>query len=372
MTVWHLFLILGTWAALMSGASAGTIHETDHHRVKADVLTDRLKTPWGMAFLPDGSLLVTEKRGQLRRFQDGILSNPIEGVPRVADAGQGGLLDIAIDPQFSSNRFIYLSFSEPGSGGAGTAVARGKLIDDRLENTQVIYRQNVKSRGGRHFGSRLIFAPDGTLFVTHGDRGNRPSAQDRFDHSGSLIRINKDGTVPADNPFADGKKALSEIWSIGHRNIQGAALHPETGNIWTVEHGARGGDEINIPEAGKNYGWPVISYGRHYSGAKIGVGIAKQGMEQPIHYWDPSIAPSDMTFYTGDLFPRWKGNLFVGALKFQMVSRLEVKRGRIAHEERLFEGEYGRVRDVEMGPDGALYLLSDAGDGLLIRLSPAE
>lgn len=346
-------------------------HQTEDYDIDVEILTDKLDTPWGMAFLPDGSILITERDGTLRRFKDGTLTKPIGGVPNVAARGQGGLLDVAVDPDFNSNRLVYLSFSELGRGGIGTAVARGELKGLELQKVEVIYRQNIKSGKTHHFGSRLVFAKDGTLFVTHGDRGEGARAQDPFDHAGSLIRIAKDGAVPTDNPFADGKAALPEIWSTGHRNMQGATLHPESGAIWTVEHGARGGDEVNRPEPGKNYGWPVISYGRHYSGAKIGVGTAKEGLEQPRHYWDPSIAPSGLAFYDGTLFGKWRGDLFTGSLKFGMLVRLKIEDGRIVGEERMLKGAYGRIRDVRAGPDGALYLLTDDSDGMLLRLTPA-
>lgn len=359
------FFLLGLVPA---HAQKSKVHQTEDYKVQVDVLTDKLNEPWGMAFLPDGSMLITERGGTLRRFTNGKLTKPLSGIPKVAARGQGGLLDVAIDPDFTSNNYVYLSFSEPGSGGSGTAVARGKLKGLALENVKVIYRQNIKSGTNRHFGSRLVFAKDDTLFVTHGDRGDRPRAQDPFDHAGSLIRINKDGTVPKNNPFADGKKALPEIWSIGHRNIQGAALHPTTGEIWTAEHGARGGDEINKPEASKNYGWPVISYGRHYSGLKIGQGTKKQGLEQPRYFWDPSIAPSGLAFYNGELFEKWRGDMFVGSLKFQMLTRLKMQGDKIVGEERLLAGDYGRIRDVANGPNGALYLLTDDADGMLLKL----
>ena len=226
-----------------------------------------------------------------------------------------------------------------------------------------------KTDSGRHFGSRIVVARDGNLFVTIGDRAERERAQDPQDAAGSVLRISKDGSIPADNPFADGKQGLPEIFSIGHRNAQGATLHPETGELWTLSHGARGGDEINRPEAGKNYGWPVISYGKHYSGAKIGVGSEAPGMEQPVYYWDPSIAPSGLAFYSGELFPEWEGNLFAGALKFRMLVRLEIKDGRVVHEEELFQGVYGRVRDVRVFDDGALWLLTDSDNGKILRIN---
>jgi glucose/arabinose dehydrogenase len=277
--------------------------------VTAEPVATGLDHPWALAFLPDGHLLVTERPGRLRIVdQDGRVSEPLDGVPKVLARGQGGLLDVTLDPRFADTRLVYLAYAEPGEGGtAGTAVARGRLGDGRLEDVRVIYRQQPKVEGANHFGSRLVFARDGTLFVTQGDRFNyRDQAQDLASGLGKLVRINPDGSVPRDNPFVGRAGARPEIWSYGHRNIQSAALHPQTGQLWTVEHGARGGDELNRPEAGKNYGWPVITYGVDYSGAKIGQGTSKPGMEQPLYYWDPVIAPSGMVFYTGEAFPDWQ------------------------------------------------------------------
>ena len=349
--------------------------KTEKHDVVVETVAGGLDHPWGLAFLPDRSLLVTERSGALRLTAPGGALRNVAGTPRVWAEGQGGLLDVAIDPNFSRNRLIYLSYSEPSANGrgAGTAVGRGRLVlaaRPRLQDFSVIFRQTKKTDSGRHFGSRLVFAPDGTLFVTVGERGNRRRAQDPFDHAGSVIRINRDGTVPKDNPFADGRKALPEIWSIGHRNPQGAIWNPDTNSLWTVAHGARGGDEINRPRAGSNYGWPVISYGKHYWGGKIGEGPWKPGMEQPVYFWDPSIAPSGFAYYGGDQFPGWRGNLFVGALKFQLLVRLEVSGGRVVREERLFKNEFGRIRDVRQGPDGNLYMLTDASNGRILRVKP--
>ncbi|NNF79801.1 MAG: PQQ-dependent sugar dehydrogenase [Rhizobiales bacterium] len=341
--------------------------KSEAYEFAVETLTEKLDAPWGFAFLPDESVLITEQDGALLHLKNGVLSAPLAGVPKVKSGGQGGLLDVAIDPDFARNRFVYLTYSEPGKDGAGTALARGVFNGQALEGTTVIFRQNKKTSGGRHFGSRITFAPDGTLFFTIGDRGNRPRAQDPRDHAGSVLRINRDGAVPPDNPFSDGQKALPEIWSIGHRNPQGIDVHPLTGEIWTVSHGARGGDEINKPEAGKNYGWPVISFGRHYSGGKIGEGTAKEGMEQPRHYWDPSIAPSSMTFYFGDLFPKWKGDMFVSALRGQKIVRVDMEGDEIKGEEALLDKEYGRIRRVDAGPDGALYAITDEGSFLRIR-----
>jgi glucose/arabinose dehydrogenase len=332
-----------------------------------------LDHPWGLAFLPDGNALVTERPGNLRHvtMPGGKLSEPIIGLPDLEVTGQGGLLGIAVDPDFANNRLIYLSFAEPREAGNSTSVFRAKLSVDNsaLEEGKIIFRQNVAADSGHHFGSRLVFDRDGHLFVTTGDRNVlRELAQDPSTHIGKVIHITRDGAPAPGNPSLPGW--APEIWSIGHRNIQGAALHPETGALWTAEHGARGGDEINTPEAGKNYGWPVITYGRDYSGAKIGEGTAKEGMEQPLYYWDPSIAPSGMAFYTGDAYPGWKGNLFVGALAGQLVARLTLDGNKVVSEQRLFEG-HARFRDVVQGPDGKLYLLTDEPepDGALLVIS---
>ncbi len=339
--------------------------------VGAETVAKGLEHPWALAFLPDGRILVTERPGRLRVVEkDGRLSKPLGGVPEVAAMGQGGLLDVAIDPQFEENGFIYLSFAEPGAGGAGTAVARGRLGEGRLEDVKVIYRQQPKVEGNGHFGSRLVFGKDGKLFITQGDRqGYREQAQDLASGLGKLIRINPDGSIPDDNPFV-GKSARPEIYSYGHRSMQAAALHPETGQLWTVEHGARGGDELNHPEAGKNYGWPVITYGRDYSGASIGEGTAKEGMEQPVYYWDPVIAPSGAVWYTGDKYPGWTGSLFVGSMQPGALVRLTLDKGRVTSEER-YLGELGdRIRDVQQGPDGLLYVVTDEDDGRVLRVVP--
>ncbi len=349
---------------------------TEHGTVRLQTVAGGLEHPWAIAFLPDGRLLVSERPGRLRVVSaDGRLSAPVAGVPAVYAEGQGGLLDVAIDPRFSYNRLIYLSFAESGHGGAGTAVGRGRLIHDaagsaRLDDFKVIFRQQPKVRGSLHFGSRLVFGRDGTLFVTLGERYQRERAQHPGEHLGKLVRINTDGTVPADNPFANTPGTLPEIYSLGHRNVQGAALHPMTGRLWTIEHGARGGDEINAPEAGKNYGWPIITYGVDYSGARIGDGTAKEGLEKPLYYWDPSIAPSGAAFYTGTRFPAWRGNLFVGALKSRLLVRLELDGTRVVHEERLLADLQERIRDVRVSPDGFLYLATDSPGGRILRLMP--
>jgi len=359
------------WMLLAAPVAGQEFLTEQGKRVRVTTVTRGLERPWGMAFLPDGQMLVTERDGRLRLVApDGRLSAPLEGVPSVYAQGQGGLLDVTLDPRFSENRLVYLVYAEPGSDGAGTAVARGRLGEGRLAEVQVIFRQMPKVSGGNHFGSRLVFAPDGRLFVTLGDRMQRDRAQDLAVHLGKLVRIEPDGSVPRDNPFVNRPGVRPEIWSYGHRNIQGAALHPATGRLWIHEHGARGGDEINLPEAGKNYGWPVITYGVDYSGVKIGEGVAKAGMEQPLYYWDPSIAPSGMTFYTGDRFPQWQGNLFVGALKSRVLVRLELDGMRVVREERLLGDMDERIRDVRQGPDGLIYLLTDSTNSRMLRLEP--
>jgi glucose/arabinose dehydrogenase len=330
-----------------------------------------LEHPWGLAFLPDGRMLVTERPGRLRVVdRGGQLSPPLPGVPQVLAAGQGGLLDVALSPNFEQDRLVYLSFAEPGPGGAGTAVARGRLGDHGLEGTQVIWRQLPKVSGSNHWGSRLIFRSDGTLFVTLGDRfGYRDRAQDLAVTIGKIVRINPDGSVPRDNPFVGRDGARPEIWSYGHRNIQAAALDAH-GELWTVEHGARGGDELNHPQPGRNYGWPAITYGVDYSGARIGAGTSRPGMEQPVYYWDPVIAPSGAVFYTGAAFPDWRGDLLVGSLRPGGLVRLRIADGRAVGEER-YLGELGeRIRDVRQGPDGLIYLLTDHPRGRILRLEP--
>lgn len=328
--------------------------------------------PWGLAFLPDGRLLVTERAGRMRIVSaQGEVGPPLQGLPEVDARAQGGLLDVALDPRFADNRWVYWSYSEPGPGRSnGTSVARGRLQGDRLEDVQVIFRQAPKLASAAHFGSRLVFARDGRLFVTTGDRlFHRELAQKLDNLVGKVVRIEADGQVPPDNPFVRTPGARPEIWSLGHRNPQGAALHPVSGALWTHEHGPEGGDEVNLTEAGHNYGWPVITYGVDYgSGKRIGEGTARAGMEQPLTYWVPSIGPSGMAFLTSDRYPGWKGNLFVGALRGQMLVRLELDGTRVVKEERLPLNDIGRIRDVRQGPDGWLYLLTDQADGRIVRV----
>jgi glucose/arabinose dehydrogenase len=332
-----------------------------------------LEHPWAIEFLPEGRLLVTERPGRLRIVaRDGGLSAPLAGVPQVFAQGQGGLLDVALSPRFATDSLVYLSYAEPGEGGAGTAVARARLAGDRLEEVQVIWRQAPKVRGANHWGSRMVFAKDGTLFVTLGDRFTyKEEAQSLANTIGKIIRINADGSVPKDNPFVGRKDAKPEIWSYGHRNIQAAALDARSGALWTIMHGARGGDELDRPQAGKNYGWPVITYGVDYSGAKIGTGTQRAGMEQPVYYWDPVIAPSGAEFYTGERFPDWKGDLLVGSLNPGGLVRLRLQDGKVTQEER-YVRDVGRVRDVRQGPDGLIYLAIDAGSGKILKLEPGH
>ena len=375
---WLTMVLLVTEChAQSSPAQAGSAQRSPQPKptqgvVTAETIASGLEHPWALAFLPDGRILVTERPGRLRIVApSGRVSEPIDGVPQVQAGGQGGLLDVAIDPEFTENRLVYLSYAEPGEGGAGTAVARGRLGEGELENVQVIYRQVPKVEGNGHFGSRLVFAEDGTLFVTQGDRqGYREQAQDLDSGLGKLVRINPDGSIPKDNPFTGRSGARPEIYSYGHRSMQAAALHPETGRLWTVEHGARGGDELNQPQAGKNYGWPVVTYGRDYSGARIGEGTAQEGMEPPVYYWDPVIAPSGAVWYTGDRYPGWKGSLFVGSMQPGALVRLTVENGRVTSEERHLAELGDRIRDVQQGPDGLLYLVTDEDEGRLLRVVP--
>lgn len=343
--------------------------------VRTEVVARGLQHPWAIAFLPDGRMLVTERPGRLRIIgADGQVSSPLEGVPAVLARGQGGLLDVAIDPAFTENRLVYLSFAESDeSGTAGTTVVRGRLGEGRLEEVQAIYRQQPRLSGSGHFGSRLVFGRDNTLFVTQGDRMSyRDSAQALSAGMGKIMRINRDGSVPRDNPFVGRAGVLPEIWSYGHRNVQAAALHPGTGQLWTAEHGARGGDELNHPEAGKNYGWPVITYGIDYSGARIGEGAVKAGMEQPVYYWDPVIAASGMAFYTGDKYAGWNGSVLIGSMTPGGLVRLVLENGRVAREERYLGELRRRIRDVQQGPDGFLYLVTDHDDGEVLRVVPAR
>jgi glucose/arabinose dehydrogenase len=366
--------------ALVSALAAGPLCARDMvvaseaGPLRVTEIASGLENPWSLAFLPDGRMLVTERPGRLRIVHpDGRVSEPVAGLPAVHARGQGGLLDVVVGPRFAVDGLIFFSYAEPTAGGARTAVARARLDADRLrvDAVQRIFAQDEAPSGAHHWGSRLVLAADGTLFVTLGDRfHHRERAQALDSHLGKVVRIALDGSVPADNPLVGRAGARAEIWSWGHRNVQGAALHPQSGELWTHEHGPQGGDELNRTRAGINYGWPAITYGREYvSGRKIGEGTTRTDVEPPVLQWTPSIAPSGMAFYTGDAFPHWKGNLFVGALKFQLLVRLQMDGERVVHEERLL-GELGRrIRDVRQGPDGHLWLL-DESEGRILRLDP--
>jgi glucose/arabinose dehydrogenase len=373
-----LLLITASCGASAPGATLSPTASvaTERLSVRIETVASGLVRPWGIAFLPDGRALITERPGRLRMLErDGRLGPPITGLPAVYASGQGGLLDVVIDPEFSRNKLVFVSFAEPREGGTnGTAVARGRLSGNALEDVTVIFHQQPAMKSEQHFGSRLVFARDGTLFVTMGDRNKgRDKVQDVATDIGKIVRIDRDGKPPADNPFLQKPGARPELWSVGHRNVQGAALNPATGELWTNEHGPKGGDELNRTLGGRNFGWPLVTYGREYSGAKISDRTEAPGMESPVHYWVPSIATSGLLFYTGDRIPQWRGNVFVGALAAQELVRLEMDGNRVVHEERLLgDALKQRIRDIEQGPDGALYLLTDEVAGRLLRVVPAE
>ena len=347
--------------------------------VRVEVLSKQLDQPWGLTFIDKGRMLVTEKAGAMRLIQeDGSTGAPLAGLPKIDAGGQGGLLDVLADSGFARNRLVYFCFSELAANGSGnsTALAVARLSDDerRLESLKVLFSQRPKFASNLHFGCRIVESPDGKLFLTLGERFRRmQEAQTLDNHHGKVVRINKDGTTPADNPFVGKAGALPDIWSYGHRNSQGATIGPD-GRLWIHEHGPQGGDEINRPEAGKNYGWPVITYGENYGGGPVGSGLTeKAGMEQPLHYWTPSIAPSGMAFLKSDRYGRaWQGSLFVGSLKFRYLARLEIRDGRVVKEEKLLQDAKQRIRDVREGPDGLLYVLTDASPGQLLRLAPGS
>ncbi len=363
---------------LACGSSQAQTFKSSAGDLKVETIASGLSHPWGLAFLPDGRMLVTERPGRLRIVtRDGKLSPAVANLPKVFASGQGGLLDVIIDRAFTQNRVIYFCYAEPADGGARTAMARGKLVDGdtpRLDDVKVIFQQAGPLSSSNHFGCRIVQMPDGNLFLTTGEHfTQRDYAQTLDNHLGKLIRITPDGAAPADNPFVGKAGAKPEIWSYGHRNMQGLALNPATGKIWEQEHGPRGGDEINIPLAGKNYGWPLISYGVNYDGTPVNEGKSEDpGLEQPIWHWTPSIAPSGMAFYTGDLFPAWKGSLFNGALAGTLLSRLELDGDKVVKEERILQDLRERIRDVRNGPDGALWLLTDNSAGRILRVVPAK
>ena len=339
------------------------------------VVAKNLNGAWSFEFLPDQRVLVTEREGNLRIIgKDGKVSAPLKGLPKVYFEGQGGLLDVALDPQFATNRTLYWSYAEPRKGGNGTALAKGVLSADEsaVEQVKVIFHQMPTYNSNYHFGSRIVFAPDGKLFLTLGERSNpesRVHSQDLNSDFGKVVRLNPDGSVPNDNPFVGRSDAKPEIWSYGHRNVQAATLDKQ-GQLWTIEHGPRGGDELNHPQAGLNYGWPVITYGIEYDGPKIGEGITqKEGMEQPVYYWDPVIAPSGMIVYDGSMFPEWQGNIFVGGMQSMKLVRLQLQGGKVTGEEWLLQDRGRRIRDVKQGPDGAIYVITEAPDGELLKIS---
>ncbi|MBC8130668.1 MAG: PQQ-dependent sugar dehydrogenase [Rhizobiaceae bacterium] len=358
-----------------SALAVDTTMDSEAGTLSVVTMAEGLESPWGMEFLPDGSLIVTEKAGTIRMVAaDGTVGEPLTGLPDIDAGGQGGLLDIALDPTFAENRFVYITYSQAGEGGNSTAAGRGRLADDNsgLESFQPIFTQMPLYEGNKHFGSRIVFGGEGHLFIGLGERSDaniREGAQDLGTHLGKVVRINADGSVPEGNPFVGQDGALPEIWSYGQRNIQGGAVHPETGAIWFSEHGPKGGDEINVVEAGKNYGWPVVSYGVNYNGTPVGTGKATgEGFTQPVHQWTPVIGAAGMDFYTADLVPAWKGSVFVGGLATENLVRLSLDGTTVTGEERLELG--ARIRDVKQGPDGAIYVLAE-DDGEIVRLAPA-
>lgn len=348
--------------------------KTEAANIRVTTIAEGLENVWSFAFLPDGNLLVTEKPGRMRIVtQAGKVGEPLQGLPQIYNQGQAGLLDVVLAPDFATSKKIYFSYSEPGEKGTNsTAVAHAILNGNTLEKVTRIFSQKPKIESSAHFGSRLVWAEDGTLFVTLGDRySEKDKAQTLDNHQGKVIRINADGSVPKDNPYVKKAGALPEIWSYGHRNVQGAAINPLTKKLWTGEHGPQGGDELNIDEAGKNYGWPVITYGENYGGGKIGEGTHKDGMEQPVYKWVPSIATAGFIFYTGDKFPQWKNNILVTSLREQTLVRLVLDGDKITKEERLLKKDVGqRLRSVIQGPDGLIYLATDESKGKILRLSP--
>lgn len=361
--------------ALAATAQANTI-ETRWTNVDVETVASGLTHPWGIAFLNNGRMLVTERAGSMHIVEtDGTKGEAISGLPEIKVRRQGGLLDVALSPDYDSDSMIYFSYSEPESEGSevtSTAVARARLENNALHDVEVIFSQYPKEDGGRHYGGRLQFSDDGEyLFIGLGDRGHRQDDAQTLDkHTGKLVRIHPDGSAPSDNPFVDEDGALAEIWSYGHRNIQGMDIQPSTGKIWAVEHGPQGGDELNQPEAGLNYGWPVITHGEQYGGGEVGIGFEKDDMELPVWHWTPSIAVSGMAFYDGNQFPAWQGNILATGLRGTQVARLEVDGDRVIHQEVMqFEQ---RIREVQIGPDGLIYLLTDEADGKILRLSPAD
>jgi len=369
-------LAVTTGPDLPFGSSASAANEYPSQKVNLQVteIATGLENPWSVEILPDGGYIVSERPGLLRIIRNGQKGEPISGLPEIYTGGQGGLLDIALAPDFKDSRKLFFTASIPGSGGQGTALFSAVLDEaqNRLEKLSRLFEMNRFTDTDLHFGSRIAIAADGSLFFGIGERGEMDRAQDPKDHAGSILHINADGSIPSDNPFVGSGAGMAETWSVGHRNPQGIVIDPAGGRLFVVEHGARGGDEVNEPKAGKNYGWPIIAYGKHYSGAEIGIGQVAEGFEQPLHYWDPSIAPGAIDVYHGAMFPEWEGNFLVAALKYQLLARLERdESGAIVHEERIFEGEFGRLRDVKVAPDGSVLLLTDEEDGALLKVTRA-
>jgi glucose/arabinose dehydrogenase len=378
-------IVFTVLAAVVAAAAApATLHAAEPRLVRSDkhnynvvTLVDGLENPWSIAWLPDGRMLVTERAGRLRMVSKSFELQPkaIEGLPKIYVGGQGGLFDVVLHPGYRENGWIYISYAGIGTGGQGTELMRAKLDGDRLIDQQILFRLEPKTRENVHFGGRIVFDGKGHLYLTLGERGDRNRAQRLDDHAGGVIRLNEDGSVPKDNPFVGRNGAKPEKFSYGNRNVQGAALHPKTHELWAHEHGPQGGDEVNVIRAGRNYGWPVVTYGAEYgTGEKIGQSTPRAGIEMPLHYWVPSIAPSGLAFYEGDKFPGWRGNMLVGALKDQMLVRLELDGEKVVKEERMMKGTIGRIRDVRVGPDGLVYLLTDdrGSRGMLARLEPVK
>ncbi|KKB10131.1 PQQ-dependent sugar dehydrogenase [Devosia chinhatensis] len=373
-----LSLTLATGGAMAMPALAQSV-DSSAGALVASVVADSLEHPWALAFLPDGRFLVTERPGRMLVIGADGARFGVSGVPEVVARGQGGLLDVVLAPDFAESGTIYMSFAEPAASagrqrGTGTAVMAARLVLEgdagRLEDQRVIFRMNNYDNSNRHFGSRIVVGQDGNLFVTLGDRGTMDRAQDEADLAGGVVRIDPNGGIPADNPRLEGW--AEAFWSIGHRNPQGATLRPDDGALFLVEHGPQGGDALHRVEGGRNYGWPIITYGRDYSGLPIGVGQEQEGLEQPLHYWTPSISPSGLAFYSGSLLPEWEGDLLTGGLSGNMLIRLDMEGDEVVGEERLFDGQLGRIRDVRISPDGVIYILTDAANGALMRIEPAD
>lgn len=369
-----IFFAIATQTVIQPALAETKRFESDKVGLQVEILADHLDHPWSVEVLPDDAIVITERAGKIRILRDGRLGKAIAGVPKVSHGGQGGLFDLAVSPDFARNRTLFFTASQQYGGGIGIVLISARLSDDEqsLTDVKTVFRSSNPGVRPANLGSRIAFAPDGTLFVTVGDQFDPDTAQDFNDDHGSVIHLMPDGGFPAGNPFARSGKGRPELWSKGHRNPQGITFDQKTGILYTVEHGAKGGDEINRPEPGKNYGWPVISYGVNYNGSKIGEGTTKPGYEQPLHYWDPSIAPGAIAVYRGPMFPEWDGNFLVTALKFQLISRLERDGSdKITGEEQLLKEKFGRLRDIKVAPDGALLVTTDSDDGRLLRISRA-